>query len=202
MAYYRDSVTEKSWQLLQTMQKDYQFVLIGGWAVWLYTRQLKSKDIDIVVELNDLERLRQIWAIEKNERLQKYQFRQGEVEVDVYAPYYSNLGISAEVVMAHKQLVDGFWVPEVELLFGLKVVSWLARRGSAKGKKDWLDMVSILAGVDYLEKEKLGKWREYELVSGGVKAFKEELALTTRVEELGLNVHQMARAKKKWLEKL
>ena len=54
MAYYRDSVTEASWQLLQKLKREYKFCLIGGWAVWLYTKQLKSKDIDLVVAPEEL----------------------------------------------------------------------------------------------------------------------------------------------------
>ena len=35
MKYYRDSVTNKSWQLLKQLNRELEFVLIGGWAVWL-----------------------------------------------------------------------------------------------------------------------------------------------------------------------
>ena len=58
MAYYRDSVTEASWQLLQKLKREYKFCLIG-WAVWLYTKQLKSKDIDLVVAPEELSRIRE-----------------------------------------------------------------------------------------------------------------------------------------------
>ena len=76
MNFYRDQVTQKSWQLLQDMAKKYKFVLIGGWAVWLYTHQLKSKDIDLVVEFDQLERLRQDFSLTKNDRLKKYEIIQ------------------------------------------------------------------------------------------------------------------------------
>lgn len=198
MAYYRDSVTEKSWELLLQLKKEHDFVLIGGWAVWLYTRQLKSKDIDIVVELSDLEKLRAKWTIEKNERLKKYQFRQGEVEVDVYAPYYSDLGVPVERVTEDKQLVDGFWVPQVELLVALKAVSWRDRRGSAKGKKDWLDIISLLE-VENFEAKNLGLWRKYKQVDEAVRQLVEEVKLTTEVKELGVNRHQAAKSKKRWM---
>lgn len=46
MAYYNDLITEKSWQYLQTLRRETNFVLIGGWAVYLYTKSLKSKDFD------------------------------------------------------------------------------------------------------------------------------------------------------------
>ena len=202
MAYYRNNVTDKSWQLLMRLKKEYQFVLIGGWAVWLYTEQLKSKDIDIVVEHSDLEKLKYEYDIEKNERLGKYQFRQGEVEVDVYVPYYSDLGLPAEIVMANKQLVDGFWVPRVELLLALKVVSFVARIGSAKGRKDWLDIISLLNQIENFEAKKITEWSKHDLVNSGLKLILDELRLATEVKELGINQHQMAKIKRGWLNKL
>ena len=69
MNYYRDQVTTKSWELLQQLAKKYQFILIGGWAVWLYTHQLKSKDIDLLVKFDTLEKLRYDFPLTKNERL-------------------------------------------------------------------------------------------------------------------------------------
>jgi hypothetical protein len=49
MAYYHDIITQKSWEELKTLNKELKFVLIGGWATYLYTRELKSKDIAILV---------------------------------------------------------------------------------------------------------------------------------------------------------
>lgn len=71
MNYYRDSVTQKSWRFLTELARKYRFVLIGGWAVWLYTKQLKSKDIDIVVDLNQLAKLKTRFDLVKNSRLKK-----------------------------------------------------------------------------------------------------------------------------------
>jgi len=50
MDFYHDLVTDKSWELLKKLKKNYDFILIGGWAVFLYTHALKSKDIDLVCE--------------------------------------------------------------------------------------------------------------------------------------------------------
>ena len=50
MQYYHDIITEKSFEFLQELKKKFNFVLIGGWAVFLYARTLKSKDIDIIVD--------------------------------------------------------------------------------------------------------------------------------------------------------
>jgi hypothetical protein len=58
MAYYHDLITDKSWQILQSLAYEYKFILIGGWAVFLWTQSLKSKDIDVVLEFTDLEKIR------------------------------------------------------------------------------------------------------------------------------------------------
>lgn len=189
MAYYRDSVTEKSWQILQQLKREFKFCLIGGWAVWLYTQKLKSKDIDIIIDLDQLAELRQKYELEKNERLKKYQVRLGEVEIDVYTPYYSDLGIPAEQILANQQLVGGFFVPKPETLFDLKLTAWLGRRGSAKGRKDFIDLVGL-----WLE-QKIDQENVKNKI--GINEFIREFKLITSLPELGLNRHQMAKEKSK-----
>lgn len=49
MQFYNDIITQKSFAYLQILKKKYDFILIGGWAVFLYSRSLKSKDIDIII---------------------------------------------------------------------------------------------------------------------------------------------------------
>ena len=193
MDYYRDSVTEKSWQLLKGLRKQFKFCLIGGWAVWLYTKKLKSKDIDIVVDLDQLSELRQKYELFKNERLKKYEFRQGEAQVDVYPAYYSELGIEAEKILEDCRIVEGFSLPAPELLFILKLVAWLGRKNSPKGRKDLIDLVSLLE----TQRFDLGK-----LKHPGIKILTKELKLLMSLPELNLNQHQLARAKKRWLESL
>ena len=55
MNYYRDIITDQSWNTLKELSKTVDCILIGGWAVWIYTKQLKSKDIDIIVSFDVLE---------------------------------------------------------------------------------------------------------------------------------------------------
>ena len=135
MAYYRDSVTQKSWLFLQELRRKFHFVLIGGWAIWLYTRQLKSKDIDIVVELSELDKLKTTYDLTKNERLKKYEIKQGEVDIDIYVPFYSNPGVAAEQILKDAVLIESLKVPSRELLLILKTVAWKSRRMSTKGRK-------------------------------------------------------------------
>lgn len=201
MDYYRDSVTKKSWELLMSLKRQFRFVLIGGWAVWLYTKQLKSKDIDLVIELSELEKLKEMYDISKNGRLRKYELREGEVDVDVYTPYYSNLGVPAEEVLADARVIEGFRVPSRELLFVLKAVAWGSRRRSAKGRKDLIDIVSLLQS-GRLEQPILQQW----VVRGDLKQTMKDLAIeinsVARIPELRLNPHHISKAKKQWTETL
>ncbi|MBU3935685.1 hypothetical protein KJ909_03355, partial [Patescibacteria group bacterium] len=73
--FYHDIITQKSWEELTKLGKTCKFVLIGGWAVYLYTKTLKSKDIDILTEYEELGNLRKIYDVAKNERLKKYEAR-------------------------------------------------------------------------------------------------------------------------------
>ena len=199
MKFYRDTVTEQSWRLLQNLVRQYQLVVIGGWAVWLYTGQLKSKDIDVVVDVTELGKLRQEFEVFKNERLRKYEFRQGEIEVDIYVPFYSLPGIGAKKVWEDARVVEGFKAPSAELLWVLKATTWMSRRGNGKGRKDLLDLISLLESGE-IDKEKLRQW----VVEAGAKLaaaeVMQELQQITSVEELGFNQHQTARSKQQWLK--
>ena len=188
MNYYRDQVTQKSWQILTDLSSKYQFVLIGGWAVWLYTKQLKSKDIDIVVGLDQLGKLSADFALEKNERLNKYEIRQEEIEIDVYTPFYSKLGVPGEVILQTAINLDGFNVPSPETLLKLKMVAYQGRKGSDKGRKDLTDIVSLLCLPEL-------KWADIspEIIN---------LALgQSEIPELSLNSHQYSKYKKIWKSK-
>jgi hypothetical protein len=185
MNYYRDQVTQKSWRILTDFSSKYQFVLIGGWAVWLYTKQLKSKDIDIVVGLDQLGKLSADFALGKNERLNKYEIRQEEIEIDVYTPFYSKLGVPGEVILQTAVNLDGFNVPSPETLLKLKMVAYQGRKGSDKGRKDLVDMISLLC----LPELKLSDISP-EIIN---LAFSQ-----SEIPELSLNSHQYSKYKKIW----
>ena len=70
--YWHDIQTEKSWKALQKIKGKFPFILIGGWAVYLWTSAQKSKDIDIIVDIKTLAELRKIHDVRKNEFLRKY----------------------------------------------------------------------------------------------------------------------------------
>src|SRR3989344_4490106 len=93
--YWNSLLTEKSWQILQDLRREYNFILIGGWAVYLFTKQQKSKDIDIVVGINELEKLKG-GGLGKNDNLKKYEIKKEEIDVDIYVEHYSKLAIPVE----------------------------------------------------------------------------------------------------------
>ena len=145
--FWNSLLTEKSWMILQELPKKYKFILIGGWAVWLLTRQNKSKDVDIVVNINELEKLKQE-ILRKNDRLKKYEIKKEEVDIDVYLEYYSELAIPVEDIKYYLLKIEGFDVACPELLLILKQKAYSNRKNSIKGEKDGIDIISLLFFCD------------------------------------------------------
>lgn len=198
MTYYHDLITAKSWQVLQDLRRKYDFILIGGWAVFLYTKALKSKDIDLVAEYEDLEKLREEFEVSKNARLKKYEARSEEVEIDIYVPFYSNPGIPAEDLRQYATKVEGFCVPGAEILAILKMKALSQRVATPKGRKDLVDILSLfkLAEFDFSKLQPVvSKYNLEELVNTAKKV----VLQTGEVDELGLNIHKMAKFKKRIL---
>lgn len=141
--YWNSLLTEKSWKILQELKRKYDFILIGGWAVYLYTKMQKSKDIDIVIDIKELEKLKHE-GIEKNENLKKYEIKKEEVDIDIYVEYFSKLAIPVEDIKKFTLSIGGFKVVCPELLLVLKQEAYRNRENSVKGEKDRLDIISIL----------------------------------------------------------
>jgi len=201
MEYYHNLITQKSWQLLQKLRKKCRFVLIGGWAVYLYTKALKSKDIDLILDYEELEKLKNKYEVFKNERLKKYEARAEELQIDLYLPFYSELGFPIEEVSQFKTTLEGFSLPEPEVLVLLKAKAFKDRANSVKGRKDLIDIVSLLR-LESLDFKKLVALSKKYSLADLLKLVSETLKKTSRIEELNLNTHQMARFKKSVLSKL
>lgn len=198
MDFYNDLITAKSRQVLQNLKNMLDFVLIGGWAVYLYTKALKSKDIDMIVNYDQLDIIRKNFAIIKNDRLKKYEARSEEVQIDIYLPYYSNLGIPVEEIIRQTKKVETFSLPSPEILLLLKQYAYKQRRLSVKGQKDKLDIISLLSKQTFNWRNYRSQLKKYNLSylqSDLVDLLKE----TTKVTELGLNEHHLSRLKKKLL---
>jgi len=148
MEFWNSQLTEKSWQILQDLNKKYDFILIGGWATYLWAKQQKSKDIDIVVEIKELQRLKTENLL-KNDRLKKYEIKTGDLDIDIYASHYSILTIPPEDLKEYAKKTDGFRVASPEALMILKQGAYEDRKNSFKGEKDKIDIISLLFFSDF-----------------------------------------------------
>jgi len=199
--YYHDLITEKSFKILQDLKRKFDFILIGGWAVYLYTKASKSKDIDIIVDYDQLEKFKKEFDVFKNERLKKYQVKIEEIDIDIYLPYFSDLKFPIEEIKNYTQSIEGFKVPIPEILLILKVKTYFERKGTTKGEKDFLDIFNLIKN----EKINWEKYKElikrYNLKEINQK-LKEIISLPKSIPQLSLLNHQIASLKKKILEKL
>ncbi len=201
MEYYHNLVTQKSFELLKQLKRDYQFILIGGWAVFLWTHALKSKDIDLVVDFGELEKIRQTHEVFKNDRLKKYEIKIEEIDVDIYATHYSDPGLPAEEIGKYAISKEGFLVPKPEALLVLKQEAWGDRQGTPKGEKDKIDIISLLTMENFAlqnYKKILADYDRKDLQ----ESLKVLLQNTSEVRELGFNPHQFSKLKKAVLAKL
>lgn len=191
MPYYHDLITEQSWGELTRLKKLIPFVLIGGWATYLYTKTLKSKDIDMAIDYPALSALKNAYDVHKNDRLHKYEAIKGPVAIDIYLPHYSRLGIPVEKILQQSQSVEGFSVVNPDLLFSLKMITLSDRGRTPKGRKDFLDLLA-LARAEIRPTT--------AMTAAATSPFKTFLNETTWVPELGLTTHQYAKLKKALLK--
>lgn len=195
MAFYHDLVTERSWEELQTLRKKFDFILIGGWAAYLYTKTLKSKDIDLICQFSELPKLAKHYPLTKNERLKKYEAVKGEVQIDIYLPHYSELGIPVHILQDHTREAEGFTLLDPDYLLALKIYTLAERARTPKGGKDFIDCLALLqSGVSDLKKVSIlikthGLTQALEMFQTLLEEYRE-------VPELDLNAHQLARLKK------
>jgi len=199
--FYHRLITEKSFKILQRLKKKFQFILIGGWAVFLYAKTLKSKDIDIVVDYDQLEEFRKKYDVFKNERLKKYEIKTGEVDIDIYLPYFSELGLKVEEIQKYCQSREGFAVPIPEILLILKIYTYQQRKSTNKGRKDLIDIFSLLrnGGIDWAKYKELIEKYGFKNLAAELKNL---VCKQKAIPELNLFNHQIAKLKKETLEKI
>ncbi len=143
--FWPEIVTRASWEELQRLAGEMDFVLIGGWAAFLWTGKHKSRDIDVIVNHETLAHLKQSYDLAKNARLKKYEIKKGEFDIDIYLPFFSDLVVPpSDILERHHTRIRGIKVISVEALLVLKQAAYLDRRGSIKGKKDEIDLLTLL----------------------------------------------------------
>lgn len=147
MEFWNDVAMDDSWKVLIEMRKGFDFILIGGWACYLLTKSIKSKDIDIIVDFETLERLRKEFGLKKTDFLKKYEMLIGQTSVDVYVPFYSRFPIPPEEIQKTTE-AEGFRLPRPEVLLILKQNAELERKDSVKGQKDRVDIINLLLNAN------------------------------------------------------
>ena len=203
MEFWADRVVEKSWQVLLDLNEKYDFILIGGWASYLHTRSIRSKDIDIVVDFETLERLKMDHDLRKNNNLKKYEIVVEEISVDIYVPYFSELPMPVEDLENYTEMTEGIQVLSPEALLILKQGAEEDRSHSVKGQKDRADILNLLVNSD-LNLEKYGDL----LAEYGLEDYRERLLKIIRnaqkeFEYLGIeNPGEVKRLKNEIAEEL
>lgn len=203
MEFWNSLLTEQSWKILQELQKKpFHFILIGGWAAYLWTRTHKSKDIDIIIpEFKDLEYLKQEHELKKNDHLKKYEISIGEIDVDIYLPPYSRLALQLTEIIQHTALLEGIEVVSPEVLLILKQGAEKEREHSVKGTKDRVDILALLlfTEIDFKKYEELLTRNHLEDFLPRLKRIILEFI---EINYLGLNPREFKLRRKALLEKL
>jgi len=157
MEFWSEILTKASWEKLIELSKEIKFVLIGGWAAYLWTGLHKSKDIDIIVDHNILLLLQKKYALEKNDKLKKYEVKFDRFDIDIYLPGYSKLAIPpGDIIKKYSTKVKGITTASPEALIILKQGAEIERRNTIKGKKDAIDILTLLIHAP-LDLKKYGK---------------------------------------------
>lgn len=152
---WRDELVEKSWQVLGELKGLADFILIGGWGVYMWTKKLKSRDIDIYIDQENFyklqsELLQRDYALKRNVRLMKFEALIGDVEVDIYTPFMSNLVVPCLDIFNQRlySMIERFKVATPEVLLLLKTQATQQRWHTEKGVKDRADIISLLKFAD------------------------------------------------------
>jgi len=142
--FWNDVITEKSRNILNKIKKEFDFILIGGWAVYLWSKTLKSRDIDMIVDFKNLDYLKQNYNLKKNDNLKKYEIDMDGIDIDIYVSYYSKLPIPVEDIKNYTTIIEGFKVVKLEALIILKQKAEIERGTLEKGLKDKIDILNLI----------------------------------------------------------
>ena len=157
-----EHITSKSWRVLNELAAKVNPVLIGGWAVYLWTGALKSADVDLFVTDENLWKIGA--RVKRHPKLKKYHALIDDVDIDIYTPSVCGLVVSASEVFENQwhALVKEFNVLLPEPLLVLKCEAARARWMGRKGFKDRCDVLSLLR-FEKLDLKMLGELlRRYE----------------------------------------
>lgn len=203
MEFWNSDITNESWKELLVLSTKYNFILIGGWAIYLYTKLQKSRDIDMVVDYDQIKLLSVDFEMRKNPSRYRYEIKFQKFDIDVYTPFYSKLTVPPEDLINNYTLIENIRVPRVEELLILKLGAFDDRMNSIKGQKDRLDITGLAfySNIDYSRlKTLLNKYEKPSYIDLYVNAI-------AHIEKrllpfLNLNESTYVKMKKKTLEKI
>ena len=202
--FWHESLTEESWKKLQELSKEYSLTVIGGWSVWLWTKQHKSRDIDIIVDFKGLAELKERYVLEKNERLKKYEIKLHGFDVDIYVPFYSKLALPIEGLLKEKVKIDGINTVSAQALLALKQGAEIERRNTVKGQKDRIDILALLFYAPISLQKYFALLKQFKK-DEFAKELAAEIALFNPKDSeryLGIKFGDFAKKKKKLLEQI
>lgn len=203
MEFWNSILTEKSWEiLLKLKEKKFNFILIGGWAAYLWTNLHKSKDIDIIIKnFEDLSILKKDYELKKNNNLKKYEIQIEEIDIDIYVPFFSELSLPINEIKKHTTKIQNFEVVAPEILLILKQGAELAREKSPKGEKDRIDILTLLCYTGINFKEYFNLLKEYKL-EYFYERLKKIISNFKEIKYLNLNPREYKLKKQEILNKL
>lgn len=203
MEFWNSTLTEKSWKiLLKLKEENFNFIVIGGWAAYLWTNLHKSKDVDIVIKnFEDLAVLKKGYTLLKNDNLKKYEIKIEEIDIDIYVPFFSKLAVPVDEIKKYTTTIQNLEVVKPEILIILKQGAEYDREKTVKGGKDRLDIITLLLNAeidfkvyfDLLKKYKIEYF--YERLKNIIVNFNE-------VKYLNINPRQFKLKKQEIINKL
>ena len=200
MEYWNTIITEKSWDVLRKIKKEIDFILIGGWATYLWAKSHKSKDVDIVVDYDELNNLKLNYDLKKNDNLRKYEIVIENIDVDIYVPFYSSLPL-LEHIKKYITKVEGFKVIKPEALLILKQAAEMNRSSTEKGLKDKIDIIDLLlkCNVNFEEYKKI---IQKEQLNDYKKTLSDIINKFNEIKYLDLNPRQFKFKKEEIIKKI
>ncbi len=202
MEFWNSTLTEKSWNVLLELNGKFDFIVIGGWAAYLWTNLHKSKDIDIVIkDFDNLAFLKENYDLVKNDNLKKYEIKFEEIDLDIYVPHFSKLAMPIEDLKKYTSKIQNFDVVKPEVLVILKQGAEEARESSVKGEKDRIDIITLLFYSDMNFKEYFRLLKEYKL-EHYYKRLKNILQNFKEIRYINMNPREFKLKKSEIMEKL
>ena len=201
MEFWNSEITNDSWNELLVLSRTYNFILIGEWAIYLYTKLHKSRDIDIVGDYDQFWVLSKDFQLRKNPSVRRYEIKFRKFDIYIYTPFYSRLTVPVQDLINNFTIIENIKVPKIEELLILKLGAFDERVDSIKGQKDRLDIAGLVfySSVDYARfTELLNKYEKrvyYKLLMNAVGNIDPRL-----LRYLNLNESTYAKIKKKALE--